>query len=83
MTVANSREERGRVIGQLVTMSHGRLVAELERWTIRADEIAEEARELRQRRGESRTMLDLIAAELRTRNGRATSAPAAEAEAAA
>jgi len=81
MTVANSREERGRVIGQLAGMSHGRLVSELEAWTIRADEIADEARELRQRRGESRTMLDLIAAELRTRNGRATSAPAAEAAA--
>jgi len=70
MTVANSREERGKAIAQLAGLSHGRLVGELESWTIRADEIAEEARELRRRRGESRTMLDLIAAELRTRSGR-------------
>lgn len=74
MTVANSREERGKAIAQLAGMSHGALVRELEGWTITADEIAEDARELRRRRGESRTMLDLIAAELRSRGGRAATA---------
>jgi hypothetical protein len=69
MTVANSREERGKAIAQLAGMSHGALVRELETWTITADEISEEARELRRRRGESRTMVDLIAAELRSRQG--------------
>lgn len=69
MTVANSREERGKVIAQLAGMSHGALVRELEAWTITGDEIAEEARDLRRRRGESRTMLDLIATELRGRRG--------------
>ena len=69
MTVANSREERGKVIATLAGMSHGALVRELEAWTISHDEIAEEARGLRQRRGESRTMLDLIATELRARQG--------------
>lgn len=76
MTVANSREERGKAIAQLAGMSHGALVRELEGWTITADEIAEESRELRRRRGESRTMLDLIASELRSRGGRSASTPA-------
>lgn len=67
MSVANSREERGKAIGQLAGMSHGALVRELETWTITADEIREDAREVRRRRGEARTMLELIAAELRDR----------------
>lgn len=67
MSVANSKEERGKAIAQLAGASHGALVRSLEAWTITADEIREEARELRQRRGEARTMLELIATELRGR----------------
>jgi hypothetical protein len=66
-SVANSREERGKAIAQLAGMSHGAIVRELEAWTITADEIREESRELRRRRGEARTMLELIAAEVRNR----------------
>lgn len=69
MTVANSRQERGKSIAQLAGMSHGGLVRELEAWTITADEIRDEARELRQRRAEARTMVELIAGELRSRRG--------------
>jgi hypothetical protein len=87
VSVANSRQERGKSIAQLVGMSHGGLVRELEAWTITQDEIRDEARELRQRRSEARTMVELIAGELRNRRGAvptsiATSvAPASEAAA--
>ncbi len=42
-------------------------MTELVTWTVRAQDLAEESRELRRQRAESRGMLELIAAELRHR----------------
>lgn len=69
MTVANARTERDETIGKLAGLSRSALLHELVAWTVTAAEIAEESRELRARRAEGRTMLELIAGELRNRQG--------------
>lgn len=66
-TVANSREERDKAVAALAGMSRMHLLGELVTWTVRAQDLAEDARELRRDRGEARGMLELIAAELRGR----------------
>lgn len=69
MTVASSRLEREEVVGRLARLTRQQLLNELVNWTVKNDEIAEEAREVRSRRAESRTMLEIIAGELRGRAG--------------
>ncbi len=66
-TVANSREQRDKAVAHLAALSRGGLMTELVTWTVRAQDLAEESRELRRQRAESRGMLELIAAELRHR----------------
>ena len=67
MTVANARTERDETISKLAGLSRSALLHELVTWTVTAAEIAEESRELRARRAEARTMLELIAGEVRGR----------------
>ena len=64
MTVANARTERDAAISKLAGLSRSALLHELVTWTVTAHAIAEESRELRRRRAEARTMLELIAGEV-------------------
>jgi len=66
-TVANSRELRDKIVGHLATLSRQALLHELVSWTVAAQDLADESRELRRRRAESRGMLELIAREIRGR----------------
>lgn len=67
MPVANSRSDREKLVGELATMSRHALLQELVTHTVTAHEIAEESREVRRRRAETRVTLELIAAELKGR----------------
>lgn len=76
-TVANSREQRDKAVAHLASLSRGGLVHELVSWTVRAQDLAEESRELRRQRAESRGMLELIAGELRSRQAQVAPAEGA------
>lgn len=67
MSVANSRGDREKRVGELATMSRHALLQELVAHTVTAHEIAEESREVRRRRADTRVTLELIAAELKNR----------------
>lgn len=67
MTVANSRGDRDKTIGQLAGLSRSALLHELVDATVTAQAIAEESREVRHRRADNRVYLELIALELTSR----------------
>jgi hypothetical protein len=71
VSVANSRDERGKAIARLAGANHGGLLRELEAWLVSLDELVERSRDLTAERAEARTMVALIGSELRSRQGQA------------
>jgi hypothetical protein len=81
MSIVGSRPERDTAVAQLTAASQTTLMHKLVEWTLVAQATAEEGRELRQRRGEARAWLELIAAEIRARKQPALPVAAEEASA--